>query len=97
MNRHTASSQCGSLSRGTTFCVQGGSLHNGDRLQLELENGSVEALVDRFDITGLYLTIDGAHASCRPWQNGDQPVARCWGTSSSWTVESVEADEMTPA
>ena len=95
--KHTASSQCDSLSLGMTFCVQGGSLHRGDRLQLELENGSVEAHIERFDITGLYLTIDGARADCRPWQNGDKPLARCRGTSSSWTIESVEADEMSHA
>lgn len=97
MTRHTASSQCGNLSRGMTFCVQGGSLHSGDQLSLALENGKIEALIERFDITGLYLTINGARADCRPWQNGDKPLARCRGTSSSWTVESVEADEMTPA
>lgn len=95
--KHTASSQCGSLNRGMTFCVQGGSLHRGDRLLLALENGSIEALIERFDITGLYLTIEGARVDCRPWQNGDKSLERCRGTSSSWTVESVELNEMTPA
>lgn len=95
--QHSASSQCGNLDLGTTFCVQGGSLHRGDRLQLTLDNSHIEAVVERFDITGLYLDIKGARASCRPWQNGDKALMRCRGTSSSWTVQSVEAHEMMSA
>lgn len=93
----SASSQCENLAVGTTFCVQGGRLHRGDCLQLTLENRNIEAVVERFDITGLYLDIKGARAICRPWENGDQFLMRCRGTSSSWTVGSVEAHEMTAA
>jgi len=93
MIEHIASSASPSITSGAALCIQSGSLRRGDALQVSLAGDTrARARVERFDMTGLYLSVDGQRVKCRPWQKGDMDLNRCRGTSSRFTVQSVEAD-----
>ena len=87
----TATSACASISPGAALCIQSGSLRRGDRVHIALPGGELTAQINAFDMTGLYLTLDGQAIKCRPWQKGDVDLDRCRGTSSRFTVATVEA------
>ena len=90
MPNHIAISSSRDIGRGMTFTIRSGSLHRDDTLNMEMPGGhSVQAGVERFDPTGLYITIDGARLKCRPWRTGDGDAVRPTGTISKWTVDQV--------
>ncbi|MCR6659709.1 hypothetical protein [Asticcacaulis taihuensis] len=95
MIEHSASSASASISSGTALCIQSGSLRRGDGLRVDLAgDGRAKARIERFDMTGLYLSVEGQSVKCRPWRKGDMDLTRCRGTSSRFTVETVTASDV---
>ncbi|MDV6332310.1 hypothetical protein [Asticcacaulis sp. 201] len=94
MQRHRAVTISDNVLPAMTLSIHTGVLRHRDILDIGLPSGkTAEALVDRFDVTGLYLIMNGKRLVCRPWRGGDGPVTRLPGTSSNWTVDRIDAHE----
>ena len=90
MPHHHAITNSPDLGRGVAFTIQSGALRRQDVLDLLLAEGEkTEAIVERFDVTGLSIRLNGAIFKCRPWQMGDAEVRRLSGTFSVWTIDQV--------
>jgi hypothetical protein len=93
MSQHLACSSDSEMERGTTLTIRSGALHRHDRLEVEMPEGqTVRAIIERFDPTGLYISLNGNRLICRPWHMGDANACRLSGTVSKWTVDQVVAD-----
>ncbi len=90
MPHHHAITNSRDLGRGVAFTIQSGVLRRQDVLDLQLSgNEKAEAIIERFDVTGLCISLNGSVFKCRPWQMGDAEVKRLPGTISSWTIERI--------
>lgn len=90
MPHHHAITNSLDLGRGVAFTIQSGALRCQDVLDLRLAEGErTEATVERFDVTGLSISLNGAIFKCRPWRMGDAEVRRLSGTFSVWTIDQV--------
>jgi hypothetical protein len=90
MPHHHATTNSLDLGRGVAFTIQSGALRRQDVLDLRLAEGEkTEATVERFDVTGLSIRLNGAIFKCRPWRMGDAKVRRLSGTVSVWTIDQV--------
>ena len=98
MIEHSASSASPSITSGAALSIQSGRLRRGDSLRVHLAgDGRTKARIERFDMTGLYLSLENQSVKCRPWRRGDMDLTRCRGTSSRFTVETVTAIEAASA
>lgn len=86
---HAITNSC-DISRGMAFTVQSGALRRQDILDFILPGDrKMQGTVERFDVTGLSIRLNGSVFKCRPWRMGDADVRRLSGTISSWTIEQV--------
>jgi hypothetical protein len=90
MSQYYAIANSRNIGCGTAFTIQSGVLRRLDLLDLQLEeDGKVEAVIERFDSSGLSIRLNGSICRCRPWQMGDAAVRRLPGTVSSWTIDQI--------
>ncbi len=90
MPHHHAITSSSDLGRGMSFTVQSGVLRHRDVIDLKLAGGKkADAVIERFDVTGLSISVNGSICQCRPWRMGDATVERLPGTISSWTIEQI--------
>ena len=90
MPHHHAITNSQDLGRGVAFTIQSGALRRQDVLDLQLGgNEKIKAVIERFDVTGLFISLNGSLFKCRPWRMGDAGVQRLSGTISSWTIDQI--------
>lgn len=91
MENYLAHASSRQIHRGMTLAIHSGVLRRDDVLNVQMpEDGMLRAVVERFEVTGLYLSMNGKRLICRPWRTGDASTGRVCGTLSKWTVDQIE-------
>lgn len=87
MIHHGAISLSPVIAQNVTFAIATTDFEISDILDIHLSSGgTAQALIERFDMSGLQLKIDGDVYNCRPWRVGDRAVRRDIGVTSDWTI-----------
>jgi hypothetical protein len=88
VTHHSAISLSPVIAHDVTFVITATDFEISDVLDIHLSSGgTVPAVIERFDMSGLQLNIDGDVYSCRPWKMGDRAVRRDIGVTSNWTIQ----------
>ncbi len=88
MTHHPAISLSPVIAHHVTFVITSSDFEISDVLDIHLSSGgTVTATIERFDMSGLHLNVDGVSYACRPWRNGDRSVRRDVGMTSDWTIQ----------
>ena len=89
MTHHPAITLSPALGVGVSFAITTETFAVNDVLDIHTASGdSLTARIERFDMSGLELSVGMQTFTCRPWKRGDPAVRRDIGATSDWTVQS---------